>query len=64
MAGGYNFMKSQSEKIKNKIFSKFYMYKNKFGMPMCTGCGRCIDNCSEGISLINIVNKLSEEIEK
>lgn len=64
MMGGYNFMKSQSEKIKNKIFSKFYTYKNKFGMPMCVGCGRCIDNCSEGISLVNIVNELSEEIEK
>lgn len=64
MIGGYNFMKSQSEKMKNKVFYKFYMYKNKFNTPLCVGCGRCIDQCPEGISLINIVKELSEEIEK
>ena len=31
---------------------------NTFGMPSCVGCGRCIDACPAGISVVSLFQKV------
>ena len=59
IAGGISFRKDQGERIRFKVLHKIQNYKNRFGYPMCVGCGRCENVCPEYISYIECLNKLS-----
>ncbi len=63
MAGGHEFRKSKSERMRFKVMHKVYDFKKKFGYHMCVGCGRCDDICPEYISFSNCVNKLNDAME-
>ena len=60
IAGGISFRKDQGERMRFKVLHKIQNYKNRFGYPMCVGCGRCENVCPEYISYIGCLNKLSE----
>ena len=59
IAGGISFRKDQGERMRFKVLHKIQNYKNRFGYPMCVGCGRCENVCPEYISYIECLNKLS-----
>ena len=61
MAGGHEFRKSHSDRMRFKVMHKIYDYEKRFGYPMCVGCGRCDDVCPEYISYSNCVNRLAKE---
>ena len=61
IAGGHEFRKDNSDKIRFKVMHKVQDYEKRFGYPMCVGCGRCIDVCPEYIAYSNLLNKLSKE---
>ncbi len=61
MAGGHGFRKSQGERMRFKVMHKIYDYEERFGYPMCVGCGRCDDVCPEYISYSNCINRLAKE---
>jgi len=61
IAGGIDFRKSQSDRMRFKVMHKIYDYEQRFGYPMCVGCGRCDDVCPEYISYSNLVNRLAKE---
>jgi len=64
MAGGHSFRITAGERMRFKTFHKVYDYKKRFGENMCVGCGRCDDVCPEYISFSNIINKVTENVEK
>jgi len=59
MAGGHEFRKDYGSRMRYRVMHKIYDYPRRFGRPMCTGCGRCDDQCPEYISFSNCVNKLA-----
>lgn len=61
MAGGHEYRKSQGERMRFKVMHKIYDYEQRFGYPMCVGCGRCDDVCPEYISYSHCVNRLAKE---
>jgi len=61
IAGGIDFRKTQSDRMRFKVMHKIYDYEKRFGYPMCVGCGRCDDVCPEYISYSNLVNRLAKE---
>lgn len=61
MAGGHGFRKTQGERMRFKVMHKIYDYEQRFGYPMCVGCGRCDDVCPEYISYSNCINRLAKE---
>lgn len=61
IAGGIDFRKAQSDRMRFKVMHKIYDYEKRFGYPMCVGCGRCDDVCPEYISYSNLVNRLAKE---
>lgn len=64
MAGGHEFRKQKSEKMRFKVMHKIYDFKKKFGYQMCVGCGRCDDVCPEYISFSNCINKLNNAMDE
>ncbi|MFH1262924.1 MAG: 4Fe-4S dicluster domain-containing protein [Pseudomonadota bacterium] len=56
-ATGHNPRPRQSNRYRQRIYHKFLYYPEKFGPLLCTGCGRCIDNCPAGMDLIKVLNE-------
>ena len=61
IAGGIKFRKTQGDQLRFKVMHKIYDFEQRFGYPMCVGCGRCDDICPEYISYSTLVNRLTKE---
>ena len=61
IAGGIKFRRTQGDQLRFKVMHKIYDFEQRFGYPMCVGCGRCDDICPEYISYSTLVNRLAEE---
>lgn len=49
VAGGSIFRKERVYRFKHRIYHKLQYFKERFGIFMCTGCGRCIRHCPSEI---------------
>ncbi|AFM39472.1 sulfite reductase, subunit A [Desulfosporosinus acidiphilus SJ4] len=61
MAGGHSFRRNNGERMRFKVMHKIKDFKQRFGVPMCVGCGRCDNACPEYISLANCIHRLGKE---
>ncbi len=61
VAGGANPNKVLGERLKHRLMHKFVHSLDRYGIPMCVGCGRCVDACAGDIDLWKVLEKLSEE---
>ncbi|MDQ7092217.1 anaerobic sulfite reductase subunit AsrA [Desulfosporosinus sp. PR] len=61
MAGGHSFRRSNGERMRFKVMHKLKDFKQRFGVPMCVGCGRCDNACPEYISLAHCIDRLGKE---
>jgi ferredoxin len=59
---GHNPRESLGSRLRQRVSHKFQYFHDNFGMPQCTGCGRCITECSVGIDIITVVNKVAENV--
>ena len=57
---GHNPRESLGSRLRQRVSHKFRYFPENFGMPQCTGCGRCITECSVGIDIVTVVNKVTE----
>ncbi len=64
VAGGENFRETLAERQRHRVYRKFKYITDKTGDPWCVGCGRCTAFCTAGISIVEIVNQLSDEFEQ
>lgn len=56
-ATGHNPRPKQANRYRQRIYHKFIYYPDKFGHLLCTGCGRCVDECPGGMDLIEILQE-------
>ncbi len=59
--GGHSARAIGNDRFKNKYVKKFQFYPAQFGMPACTGCGRCIEACLAKIDMRQVLNDLEAE---
>jgi ferredoxin len=59
---GHNPRETQGARLRQRVSHKFQYFHENFGMPQCTGCGRCITECSVGVDIVNVVNKVTEHV--
>lgn len=48
----------KTDKFKHRIYHKIVYFKKKYGIDMCTGCGRCITMCPQKIDFVKTINKI------
>ena len=60
MAGGHKFRKNHGDKMRYKTMHKIHDFAKRFGIHMCTGCGRCDEICPQYISFSTCINKLND----
>jgi ferredoxin len=58
VAQGGNFRRERDSRVKQWIYHKLNYSQPQFGSFGCTGCGRCIKNCTKGIDVTDVVNKI------
>ena len=47
-------------RFRNRFLHKLQFYPERYGKPLCTGCGRCIAVCPSGASINKIISKVQE----
>lgn len=63
VAGGENFRKTATDRLRHRINRKFNFLMKKHGMAVCVGCGRCVRACLVEISPKKIAAALVEDSE-
>jgi sulfhydrogenase subunit beta (sulfur reductase) len=58
-ASGHNPRAQQNARFRQRVMHKFYIYPEKFGETLCTGCGRCVRACPGGMDLPEIVSQIA-----
>ena len=58
VAGDHVFRKEREERFKHRIYHQLEYFKEKNGVNLCVGCGRCIEGCPTRIDFVNIINEM------
>ncbi len=58
VAGDHVFRKEREERFKHRIYHQLDYFKEKNKVPLCVGCGRCIDGCPTRIDFVQIINEM------
>jgi formate hydrogenlyase subunit 6/NADH:ubiquinone oxidoreductase subunit I len=61
VAGGHNFRSERAQRLRHRIFRKGAWIEQRTGLSGCVGCGRCDRACTAHISIVEILNRLTEE---
>ncbi len=59
-AGGGNPRPTTKERFRNRFLHKLEFFSERYGYPLCTGCGRCIVACPTGINIVSIIDQVKE----
>jgi ferredoxin len=60
VAGKHIFRPDRTARFKHRVYHKITYYPEAFGTPMCTGCGRCIEECPTEIDFVKIINDMQK----
>ncbi|MGI5880350.1 MAG: 4Fe-4S dicluster domain-containing protein [Syntrophomonadaceae bacterium] len=60
MAGGHNPREATTERFRNRFLHKLQFFNERYGTPLCTGCGRCIVACPAGVDIIRMIELIKE----
>jgi len=58
VAGPHIFREERADRFKHRIYHQVQWFREKHGMNLCTGCGRCIRGCPTKINWVKILNKM------
>ena len=61
VAGGHNFRKARSERLKLWYTHKLVGFMSEYGSPACVGCGRCVVSCPVDINVLTVAKALLKE---
>ncbi len=61
MAGGHNPRNVKYRRWRQRAMHKFVYYKERFGVNLCIGCGRCAISCPVNISIFDVVNTVAKK---
>lgn len=59
-AGGGNPRGASKERFRQRFLHKLEFFKERYGTPLCTGCGRCIIVCPTDVNIIRIIDAVKE----
>lgn len=63
MAGRHNLLKTRQDRLRKRFDHKLLQYPENYGIAGCTGCGRCTVTCLGHISMLDVIKKVSGEVD-
>jgi ferredoxin len=60
MAGGHNPRPTKKERLRNRYMHKLSYFNERFDVPLCVGCGRCLDSCPSGLDIVEFIDRAGE----
>ncbi len=63
VAGGENFREALAERQRHRFMHKLKYLYERFGVPGCVGCGRCIRTCVAHINIVETLNAIHRSVE-
>jgi len=60
MAGGHNPRDSKKPRIRNRFLHKLRYFPERYGMLLCTGCGRCLRECPVNMDITRFIREVRE----
>jgi sulfhydrogenase subunit beta (sulfur reductase) len=58
VAGDLHLRESRSERFRHRIYHQIEYFRERYGVTLCTGCGRCISYCPTRIDWVDIVKRM------
>jgi ferredoxin len=62
LAGGHNPRPTIAEGYRQKMYHKFNYAVERYGEPLCVGCGRCLDSCPVNMDIVRILSEAKEVV--
>jgi len=59
-AGGGNPRGASKERFRQRFLHKLEFFHERYGTPLCTGCGRCIIVCPTDVNIARIIKAVKE----
>ncbi len=60
VAGSHVFRKEREERFKHRIYHQLDYFRQRNGIDLCVGCGRCIEGCPTRIDFVNLINEMQD----
>lgn len=51
----------KTERVRNRFMHKLNYFMERYDMPLCVGCGRCVEICPVNLDITSIINRIKEE---
>ncbi len=64
VAGNHVFREKREERFKHRIYHQLDYFRQKYGIDLCVGCGRCITGCPTRIDFVEIINGMRKPHEE
>jgi sulfhydrogenase subunit beta (sulfur reductase) len=62
VAGGANPRKMLGDRLRHRFLHKFVYFRERYGLDMCVGCGRCIDAETGDVDIRTVLKILNDEL--
>jgi sulfhydrogenase subunit beta (sulfur reductase) len=62
VAGGANPRRMLGDRLRHRLLHKFAYFRERYGIDMCVGCGRCVDAETGDIDIRTVLQLLNDEL--
>jgi sulfhydrogenase subunit beta (sulfur reductase) len=62
VAGGANPRQVLGDRLRHRLLHKFVYFRERYGLDMCVGCGRCIDAETGDVDIRTVLKRLNDEL--
>lgn len=60
MAGNHNPRATKASRVRQRFMHKLCYFQQRYGSPLCVGCGRCMSSCPAGVDIVRIIERVGE----
>ena len=59
MAGNHNPREQKRARVRQRFMHKLCFFEERYGSPLCVGCGRCLIDCPATMYITAIIDKVN-----